>query len=191
VGVSANLVGRRTDNDCSKIAQAPPLFNLTIQPYRSSSTSNIGRHLFWQNWNQQSVSPREPGLTERASKRRYAQTTGLECSPTARSTLKCESDCGAQTAVGLMTTAIGGRRESLRWYSWLGRELISMTQPFSPKHAEDSEVFTSLPAWVHLWHMWKVFFPRRSIQGPLVWGRVWRRHDGQRWLYKPFVEFDA
>jgi hypothetical protein len=66
-----------------------------------------------------------------------------------------------------------------------------MTQPFSPKHAEDPEVFTSLPAWVHLWHMWKVLFPRRSIQGRLVWGRVWRRHDGQRWLYKPFVEFNA
>jgi hypothetical protein len=35
-----------------------------------------------------------------------------------------------------------------------------------------------------------VFFPRRSITGKLVRGRVWRRHDGRRWIYKRFVEYD-
>jgi hypothetical protein len=38
--------------------------------------------------------------------------------------------------------------------------------------------------------LWTVFFPRRSITGKLVRGRVWRRHDGRRWIYKRFVEYD-
>jgi hypothetical protein len=25
----------------------------------------------------------------------------------------------------------------------------------------------------------------------LLWGRVWRRHDGRHWIYKKFVEYDA
>jgi len=33
------------------------------------------------------------------------------------------------------------------------------------------------------WQVWTVRLPRRSITGTLVWGRVWRRHDGYRWLY--------
>jgi hypothetical protein len=41
-----------------------------------------------------------------------------------------------------------------------------------------------------LWHIWTVFIPRRSIAGRLVWGRVWRRFDGRRWVYKRLVEFD-
>jgi hypothetical protein len=40
------------------------------------------------------------------------------------------------------------------------------------------------------WHLWTVFVPRRSITGRLVWGRVWRRRDRCRWIYKRFVEFD-
>jgi hypothetical protein len=34
------------------------------------------------------------------------------------------------------------------------------------------------PAAAELWHLWTVIFPRRSITGRLVRGRVWRRHDG-------------
>lgn len=45
------------------------------------------------------------------------------------------------------------------------------------------------PAWAEVWHLWTVFFPRRSITGRLVYGTVWRRHDGHRWLYKKFVEY--
>ncbi len=41
----------------------------------------------------------------------------------------------------------------------------------------------------NVWHLWKVIVPRRSITGRLVWGTVWRRSDGRRWLYKKFVEF--
>jgi hypothetical protein len=41
-----------------------------------------------------------------------------------------------------------------------------------------------------IWHLWDILIPRRSITGKLIWGRVWRRHDGSRWIYKPFVEFD-
>jgi len=39
------------------------------------------------------------------------------------------------------------------------------------------------PAGAELWHVWAVPIPRRSITGALVWGRVWRRRDGDRWLY--------
>jgi hypothetical protein len=44
--------------------------------------------------------------------------------------------------------------------------------------------------WESVWHLWTVVMPRRSITGRLLWGRVWRRHDGRRWIYKKFVEFN-
>jgi hypothetical protein len=44
------------------------------------------------------------------------------------------------------------------------------------------------PAWAAVWHLRKVIFPRRSITGRLISGRVWRRHDGRRWIYKRFIE---
>ncbi|NOJ47671.1 hypothetical protein HCN50_15670 [Bradyrhizobium sp. WSM 1744] len=44
-------------------------------------------------------------------------------------------------------------------------------------------------AWREAWHLWTVFFPRRSITGRLVFGRVWRRHDGRHWIYKRFLEY--
>jgi hypothetical protein len=39
------------------------------------------------------------------------------------------------------------------------------------------------------WHLWTVVIPRRSIAGRLVWGMVWRRNRGGRWIYKKFVEY--
>jgi hypothetical protein len=48
---------------------------------------------------------------------------------------------------------------------------------------------TSKPAWAQTWHIWRVLIPRNSITGRLVWGRVLRRHDGRRWIYKLFVEY--
>jgi hypothetical protein len=44
-------------------------------------------------------------------------------------------------------------------------------------------------AWAHVWHLRTIFVPRRSISGRLVWTKVWRRHDGRRWIYKKFVEY--
>lgn len=44
-------------------------------------------------------------------------------------------------------------------------------------------------AWTDLWHLWRVLIPRRSITGRLLWGKVWRRHDGRHWIYKQFVEY--
>ena len=44
-------------------------------------------------------------------------------------------------------------------------------------------------AWADVWHLWTVVIPRRSITDRLVWGKVWRRHDGRRWIYKKFVEY--
>jgi hypothetical protein len=48
----------------------------------------------------------------------------------------------------------------------------------------------SRPRWAYIWHAWKVIVPRRSITGRLVYGRVWRRHNGRRWIYKNFVKYD-
>ena len=45
------------------------------------------------------------------------------------------------------------------------------------------------PAWAEVWHLWKVIIPRRSITRELVRGQVWRRHDGRRWIYRAFTEF--
>ncbi|MDB5608423.1 MAG: hypothetical protein JWP25_5323 [Bradyrhizobium sp.] len=47
----------------------------------------------------------------------------------------------------------------------------------------------SRPAWAGVWHLWTVIIPRRSITGRLVYGKVWRRHDGRHWTYKKFVEY--
>jgi hypothetical protein len=58
----------------------------------------------------------------------------------------------------------------------------------------DSQANRSLqpaPAWAEVWHIWTVIIPRRSITGRLLRGRVWRRFDGRRWIYKKFIEFDA
>jgi hypothetical protein len=44
-------------------------------------------------------------------------------------------------------------------------------------------------AWADVWHLWTVTIPRRSITGRLVWGKVWRRHDGRHWIYKKFIEY--
>lgn len=44
------------------------------------------------------------------------------------------------------------------------------------------------PAFIEVWHLWFVLFPRRSITGKLVRGLVWRRRNGPRWIYKRFTE---
>jgi hypothetical protein len=46
------------------------------------------------------------------------------------------------------------------------------------------------PAWAEVWHVWTVIIPRRTITGRLVYGRIWRRRDGHRWIYKKLVEYD-
>jgi hypothetical protein len=46
-------------------------------------------------------------------------------------------------------------------------------------------------AWARVWHLWTVILPRRSITGRLVFGKVWRRHDGRRWVYKEFSEYKS
>ncbi len=43
------------------------------------------------------------------------------------------------------------------------------------------------PAWAEVWHLWTVMVPRRSITGRLLYGRVWRRHDGRHWIYKKAI----
>lgn len=44
------------------------------------------------------------------------------------------------------------------------------------------------PAGAEFWHIWMVYIPRRSITGKLVWGRVWRRDVGRRWIYKRITD---
>jgi len=65
----------------------------------------------------------------------------------------------------------------------VGSSMTQVLKPLDGKHG-------ARPAGAAFWHFWTVRIPRRSITGRLVWGRVWRRHDGRRWLYKRFVEFD-
>jgi hypothetical protein len=45
------------------------------------------------------------------------------------------------------------------------------------------------PEWAQVWHLWTVIIPRRAISGQLVYGKVWRRHDGRGWIYKRFIEY--
>jgi hypothetical protein len=49
----------------------------------------------------------------------------------------------------------------------------------------------SQPHWSELWHLWTVILPRRAINGQFVLGRVWRRHDGRQWIYKPVTQYRA
>ena len=56
-------------------------------------------------------------------------------------------------------------------------------------HPTSGEV-SSKPAGAEFWHLWTVIIPRLSIAGHLGRGRVWRRHDGRRWRYKKFAEYD-
>jgi hypothetical protein len=63
-------------------------------------------------------------------------------------------------------------------------------------HAESHERFRILnlspkPAWAEVWHLRKIIVPRRSITGKLLTGQVWRRHDGRRWIYKKFTEYNG
>jgi hypothetical protein len=57
-------------------------------------------------------------------------------------------------------------------------------------HSQANRRLQPAPAWAEVWHIWTVIIPRRSITGRLVHGKVWRRSDGRRWIYKKFVEFD-
>ena len=45
--------------------------------------------------------------------------------------------------------------------------------------------------WTEIWHLWTIIVPRRSINGQLVYGKVWRRHDGRQWIYKKFTEYSG
>ena len=56
--------------------------------------------------------------------------------------------------------------------------------------AEDDLDAGPRPAWARVWHVWRLIIPRRSIDGGIVWGHVWRRHDGRRWIYKRLTGFD-
>jgi hypothetical protein len=60
------------------------------------------------------------------------------------------------------------------------------------RHEHDEVLgLESIPAWALLWHLKRVIFPRSSIAGHLLWGTVWRRHDGRRWIYKKYVEAET
>jgi len=54
-------------------------------------------------------------------------------------------------------------------------------QPALP--GDNIELTDTQPGWACVWHVWMLILPRRSVDGRLVWGRVWRHHDGRRWRY--------
>jgi hypothetical protein len=56
--------------------------------------------------------------------------------------------------------------------------------------AEDDLYASTRPAWARVWHVWRLIIPRRSIDGGIIWGYVWRRHDGRHWIYKRLTGFD-
>jgi hypothetical protein len=70
------------------------------------------------------------------------------------------------------------------------RDLSSMPEfsPMSRYNLFQIPSFSPERTWADTWHLWTVMVPRRSITGRLLWGKVWRRHDGRRWIYKKFVE---
>ena len=68
--------------------------------------------------------------------------------------------------------------------------LLGMHRMATVKNYAGSSTVSSKPAGAEFWHLWTVIIPRRSITGRLVRGRVWRRHDGRRWQYKRFVEYN-
>jgi hypothetical protein len=55
---------------------------------------------------------------------------------------------------------------------------------------EFDDAFEPRPSWASFWHVWTLIIPRRAIDASLVWGRVWRRHDGRRWIYKRLDNFE-
>jgi hypothetical protein len=60
-------------------------------------------------------------------------------------------------------------------------------RPSALRNDED-EAADPQPQWAHVWHIWTLFLPRKSIDGSLIWGRVWRRHDGYQWIYKRIMD---
>jgi len=55
----------------------------------------------------------------------------------------------------------------------------------------DDDLDDSLqPGWAHVWHVWRIIVLRRAIDRRLVWGTVWHRHDGRRWIYRHLAGFD-
>jgi hypothetical protein len=38
--------------------------------------------------------------------------------------------------------------------------------------------------WAELWHVRFVIFPRRTITGRLARGKLLRRFDGRKWIYR-------
>ncbi len=64
-------------------------------------------------------------------------------------------------------------------------ELVVMA--FDRRH----KTLPSRSNWAEIWHLWTVLVPRRSINGQLVLGKVWRRHDGRQWIYRKFTEYDG
>jgi hypothetical protein len=69
---------------------------------------------------------------------------------------------------------------------------FNRTWPVRPTALSNAEqAYTDpQPSWAAVWHIWTLIIPRRSIDGSLVWRRVWRRHDGNRWIYKRIVDIE-
>jgi hypothetical protein len=85
-------------------------------------------------------------------------------------------------------TSSNVQRRTARQASFAAQQRSAAPKMTIENHAGPRSL-RSKPAWANVWHVWTVIIPRRSITGRLVFGQVWRRHDGRRWIYKKFIEY--
>ncbi|SRR6266536_3636153 len=90
------------------------------------------------------------------------------------------------SAPGFFSSKPLGDHIALAAPSDFGREMIAESREWTRMLGLNPK-----PAWAEVWHLWKVIVPRRSITGKLLVGQVWRCHDGRRWIYKKFTEYNG
>jgi hypothetical protein len=97
-------------------------------------------------------------------------------------------------AIALSASDIAAPHPDPAWRSYRAIKLRSATLVFEeqPMIADNDNQtvmdWDPQPAWAEAWHRWTVIFPRRSITGRIVYGKIWRRYDGRHWKYKKFIQ---
>ena len=115
------------------------------------------------------------------------QCSGAKTTPCRRTTLPGDflsfGGCASRSK-----TSSNVQRRTARQASFAAQQRSAAPKMTVENHAGPRSLRLK-PAWAIAWHVWTVIIPRRSITGRLVFGQVWRRHDGRRWIYKKFIEY--